>query len=67
MPSHLCDYVYALSTTFTEFYDNCYVVERDADRKVKKVNHERVLLAKATVLTMAKVFDLVGIRALERI
>lgn len=25
----LCDYLYELATTFTEFYDNCYVVEKD--------------------------------------
>lgn len=25
----LCDYVYELATTFTEFYDTCYCVEKD--------------------------------------
>ena len=25
----LCDYLYELATTFTEFYDVCYVVEKD--------------------------------------
>lgn len=25
----LCDYLYELATTFTEFYDNCYCVEKD--------------------------------------
>lgn len=25
----LCDYIYELATTFTEFYDNCYCVEKD--------------------------------------
>lgn len=25
----LCDYLYELSTTFTEFYDVCYCVEKD--------------------------------------
>ena len=25
----LCDYVYELATGFTEFYDACYVVEKD--------------------------------------
>ena len=25
----LCDYVYELATVFTEFYDVCYVVEKD--------------------------------------
>ena len=25
----LCDYLYELAGAFTEFYDNCYVVEKD--------------------------------------
>lgn len=25
----LCDYLYELATTFTEFYDSCYCVEKD--------------------------------------
>ena len=28
-PHTLCDYLYELATTFTEFYDACYVVEKD--------------------------------------
>ena len=25
----LCDYLYQLSTAFTEFYDKCYCIEKD--------------------------------------
>ncbi len=25
----LCDYLYEMATTFSEFWDNCYVVEKD--------------------------------------
>lgn len=25
----LCDYLYELATTFTEFYDSCYCIEKD--------------------------------------
>ena len=25
----ICDYIYELSTTFTEFYDSCYCIEKD--------------------------------------
>lgn len=28
-PHTLCDYLYELATTFTEFYDVCYVVEKN--------------------------------------
>ena len=26
---YLCEYIYDLSRSFTEFYDNCYCVEKD--------------------------------------
>lgn len=26
----LCDYVYELARAFTDFYDNCYVIEKDS-------------------------------------
>lgn len=25
----ICDYLYELATIFTEFYDNCYCIEKD--------------------------------------
>jgi len=28
-PNTLCDYLYEVATVFTEFYDNCYCVEKD--------------------------------------
>jgi len=28
-PHTLCDYLYELATTFTEFYDACYVIEKN--------------------------------------
>lgn len=31
---HLCEYVYEVSTTFTEFYDNCYCIEKDKLEKL---------------------------------
>ena len=27
--NQICDYLYELSCTFTEFYDNCYCIEKD--------------------------------------
>lgn len=34
----LCDYLYELATTFTEYYDSCYVVEKDRQTgKVHKI------------------------------
>jgi arginyl-tRNA synthetase len=34
LPNGLCDFVYELSTAFSEFYDKCYVIEKDPSGKV---------------------------------
>lgn len=58
----LCDYLYELATTFTEFYDSCYCVEKDRQTgEVVKVNMWRMLLCEATAAIMAKCFDILGI------
>ncbi|KAM9333168.1 arginine--tRNA ligase, cytoplasmic isoform 2-T2 [Pholidichthys leucotaenia] len=63
----LCDYLYELATTFTEFYDNCYCVEKDRQTgEVVKVNMWRMLLCEATAITMAKGFDILGISPVQR-
>ena len=42
----LCDYIYELATTFTEFYDSCYCVEKDwQSGEVLKVNMWHVAYA----------------------
>ncbi|KAJ4452174.1 Arginine--tRNA ligase, cytoplasmic [Periplaneta americana] len=39
---HLCDYVYEIATTFSEFYDNCYCVEKDStEYAIRKVQDNR--------------------------
>ncbi|RXN11590.1 arginine--tRNA cytoplasmic [Labeo rohita] len=63
----LCDYLYELATTFTEFYDSCYCVEKDRQTgEVVKVNMWRMLLCEATAAVMAKGFDILGISPVER-
>ncbi|KAM5171266.1 arginine--tRNA ligase, cytoplasmic [Mantella aurantiaca] len=63
----LCDYLYELATTFTEFYDNCYCVEKDRQTgTVVKVNMGRMLLCDATAAVMAKGFDILGIKPVQR-
>ncbi|KAF3841170.1 hypothetical protein F7725_007032 [Dissostichus mawsoni] len=64
----LCDYLYELATTFTDFYDSCYCVEKDRQTgKVVKVNMSRILLCEATAAIMAKCFDILGINPVTRI
>ncbi|XP_012673798.2 arginine--tRNA ligase, cytoplasmic [Clupea harengus] len=63
----LCDYLYELATTFTEFYDVCYCVEKDRQTgEVVKVNMWRMLLCEATAAIMAKGFDILGITPVQR-
>ncbi|XP_051734737.1 arginine--tRNA ligase, cytoplasmic [Ctenopharyngodon idella] len=63
----LCDYLYELATTFTEFYDSCYCVEKDRQTgEVVKVNMWRMLLCEATAAVMAKGFDILGINPVQR-
>ena len=48
-PHTLCDYLYELCTTFTEFYDVCYCVEKDrVTGEVAIVNMNWILLCEAT-------------------
>lgn len=63
----LCDYLYELATTFTEFYDSCYCVEKDRHTgEVVKVNMWRMLLCEATAAVMAKGFDILGLKPVQR-
>uniref|UniRef100_A0A1A8L110 Arginine--tRNA ligase, cytoplasmic n=2 Tax=Nothobranchius pienaari TaxID=704102 RepID=A0A1A8L110_9TELE len=63
----LCDYLYELATTFTEFYDSCYCVEKDRQTgEVLKINMWRMLLCEATATIMAKCFDILGINPVQR-
>uniref|UniRef100_UPI00398EADD2 arginine--tRNA ligase, cytoplasmic isoform X2 n=1 Tax=Pristiophorus japonicus TaxID=55135 RepID=UPI00398EADD2 len=63
----LCDYLFELATTFTEFYDTCYCVEKDRQTgEVVKVNMWRMLLCDATAAVMAKGFAILGLKPVQR-
>ncbi|CAH1777477.1 unnamed protein product [Owenia fusiformis] len=58
----LCDYLYEVSGTFTEFYDSCYCVEKDRKTgEILKVNMERLLLCEATARILETGFHILGI------
>jgi arginyl-tRNA synthetase len=58
----LCEYLYELATTLTEFYDACYCVEKDRSTgEVVTVNYNRLLLLEATAQVMEKAFYILGI------
>ena len=58
----LCEYLYELATTLTEFYDACYCVEKDRTTgEIVTVNYNRLLLLEATARVMEKAFHILGI------
>lgn len=62
----LCEYCYDISTGFTEFYDNCYCVEKDQAGEIIKINMGRILLTEATAIIMEQCFSILGIKPLTR-
>lgn len=63
----LCEYLYEISTSFTEFYDNCYCIEKNKEGQVVRINHSRILLCEATSIVMLKCFDILGLKPLQKI
>ncbi|KAK7580408.1 hypothetical protein V9T40_001037 [Parthenolecanium corni] len=62
----LCEFLYEVAVTFSEFYDNCYCIERDAKGNVTKVHVDRIILCEVTALIMKKCFEILGIRTVSR-
>ncbi|XP_021925431.1 arginine--tRNA ligase, cytoplasmic isoform X2 [Zootermopsis nevadensis] len=63
---HLCEYVYEIATAFTEFYDNCYCIEKDATGEIKKVHMGRLLLCEAVAMILECSFHILGLKPVER-
>lgn len=62
----LCEYLYEISSTFTEFYDKCYCVERDKEGKIVKIIYERLMLCEVTARIMEKCLDILGIKTVSK-
>ncbi|XP_042230937.1 arginine--tRNA ligase, cytoplasmic-like isoform X2 [Homarus americanus] len=62
----LCEYLYEVSTVFTEFYDNCYCIEKDDTGKIVKINIGRLMLCEAAAQVMEKCFAILGIETVEK-
>ncbi|KAK7089729.1 hypothetical protein V1264_024193 [Littorina saxatilis] len=62
----LCEYLYDLSSVFTEFYENCYCVEKDKQGKIVKVNMSRLLLCEAVASTISTAFRILGVKPVEK-
>ncbi|KAE9543373.1 hypothetical protein AGLY_002173 [Aphis glycines] len=64
---HLCEYLYDVATTFNEFYDNCYCIEKNSQTgEIEKVYTGRILLCKITAEYMNTGLTLLGINTVSR-
>lgn len=63
---HLCEFLYEVATTFTEFYDACYCIEKGPDGDIIKINMGRLLLCEATAKIMEKCFSILGIKTVSK-
>uniref|UniRef100_A0A183DJA2 arginine--tRNA ligase n=1 Tax=Gongylonema pulchrum TaxID=637853 RepID=A0A183DJA2_9BILA len=61
----LCDYVYELATTFHDFYNECYVIQKDMDGAVT-LHYQRLVLCQVTADVMANCFKILGLRTVEK-
>jgi len=63
----ICDFLYEVSTTFTEFYDQCYCMEKNrVTGEIIKIDMSRMLLCEITALVMSRCFDILGIRTVQK-
>lgn len=62
----LCEYLYEISATFTEFYDKCYCMEKDKEGKIVKIYYDRLILCEITALIMEKCFEILGIKTVSK-
>ncbi|PVD34862.1 hypothetical protein C0Q70_06141 [Pomacea canaliculata] len=63
----LCEYLYELTTVFTDFYENCYCVEKDKTTgEIIKVNMSRLLLCEATASTINTAFHILGVSPVDK-
>jgi len=61
-PSHICNYLYELATTFNNFYENCPVLKAE-DEQTKNF---RLTLVDSTGMVLKNALILIGIEALEK-
>ena len=62
----LCEFMYDVATAFSEFYDNCYCVERNKSGEVTKIHMGRMILCEVTAKVLAKCFDILGITPVQK-
>jgi len=64
--NQLCKFLYQVSTMFSEFYDNCYCVEKNKAGEITEIHTSRLLLCEATANVFLKCFDILGIKSVDK-
>ncbi|CAG2164893.1 unnamed protein product [Oppiella nova] len=64
----LCSYLFELSVVFSEFYDQCYCIEKVMEKGVQKVkvNINRIILCEATARVIETGLSLLGIKSVNK-
>ncbi|XP_026495942.1 arginine--tRNA ligase, cytoplasmic [Vanessa tameamea] len=62
----LCEYLYEISSAFTDFYDKCYCVEKDKTGNIVKIFYERLMLCEVTAKVMEQCLDILGIKTVSK-
>ena len=63
----LCEFMYEVACAFSEFYDNCFCVEKDRKTgEVVKINMGRMVLCEVTAKVLAQCFDILGITPVQK-
>ena len=62
----LCDFMYEVANTFTEFYEKCYCVEKDKAGAIVKINWGRILLCEPTASVLATCFSILGLKPVQK-
>ncbi|CAF4724324.1 unnamed protein product [Rotaria sp. Silwood1] len=63
----LCEFMYQLSTAFTDFYDRCYCIEKNRQTgEIITIHYRRILLCEATANVLKQCFEILGIQPLEK-
>jgi len=62
----LCEFMYEVANTFTEFYENCYCVEKDKSGNIVKINWPRILLCEATANVLFTCFSILGLKPVQK-
>ena len=63
----LCEYLYELAGTLTEFYDACYCITKDKETgAIKSVDMNRIALLEAVSRIFTAGFHILGIKSVSR-